>query len=255
MRAVELVRRAGEEVAADRLHVDECVRGVVHGVHERQRTGGAGHVAHLCDVGDRAERVGCGADRDQSRARTDEPRKVVRLVAERRRVQPHRPHREAAILRDGAPGCHVRVMIELGHDDLVTGAPATCKAAREVEGDRRHVVAERHVRRRRVEEVGEDDARLGQHRIRLGARRIRPVRVGIVPIQVVGHRLADGARDLGAARTVEVGDGLSLLAALQRGKVGADHVDRARTGRARLRGGRHVISWPAHCSTSFTAST
>ena len=37
VRAVELVGRAGEKVAADRLHVDELVVGEVDGVDEQKR--------------------------------------------------------------------------------------------------------------------------------------------------------------------------------------------------------------------------
>ena len=65
--------------------------------------------------------------------------------------------------------------------------------------------------------------------------------VGIVVQQVVAHRIGDGQRHLGAARPVEIGDRVSSVLPLQRGKVGANRVHR--TGRAHSANFAARIGW------------
>ena len=50
--------------------------------------------------------------------------------------------RAAAFLLERAPGRDVRVMIQLGDDDLVARFVAAAERAREMEGERGHVRAE-----------------------------------------------------------------------------------------------------------------
>ena len=54
----------------------------------------------------------------------------------------HAPERHAALARQRLPRGHVGVVVQLGDDDLVPGAPAAAEGAAEVEGERRHVGAE-----------------------------------------------------------------------------------------------------------------
>ena len=79
---------------------------------------------------------------------------------------------------------------------------------------------------RGAEKIGERGARALDRRIRFGTGRIVPVRVGVVVIEVVGHRLDDRARHLSATGTVEVGHRAVLVHALKRGKVTTDGFDR-----------------------------
>ena len=146
-------------------------------------------------------------------------------MVERGGVQRDGAHDEPALLRDGAPGRDVGVMIEFGDHDLVAGLPIAREAAREMEGDGRHVVAERHVGGRRVEEVGKGGAGVVKQRVGLGARGIGPVGVGVVMQQVVGHGVGDLLRHLGAPGAVEIGDVVLPLASEEGGEVGADAVE------------------------------
>ena len=57
------------------------------------------------------------------------------------------------------PGIDVGVVVELGHDDLVARAPGAPEGARQVIGERRHVLAERDLGRAAVQEVGQGLAR------------------------------------------------------------------------------------------------
>jgi hypothetical protein len=51
------------------------------------------------------------------------------------------------------------------------------------------------------------------------------MRVGVVVVEVIDHRLGDGARDLRAAGAVEVGDRLIVVFAVERGEVRPDLSD------------------------------
>ena len=110
-------------------------------------------------------------------------------------------------------------MVELGDDDLVARPPAAPEGTGEVEGQRRHVGAEGDLVRRRAEEVGERLAGAGEHRVGLLARGVVPMRVGVVLVEVLGHRLDDRPRHLGAAGAVEVGRTPPGHQPLQRGEL------------------------------------
>jgi hypothetical protein len=139
------------------------------------------------------------------------------------------------------------MMIQLGDDDLVASRPLPAERSREMKGERRHVGAEGHVRRRRSEEVGDALARARDAGIGLDARRVAPVRVRIVMEEVVPHGVRDDGRNLRSAWTIEIRDGDASMLALERGKVRADLGDAGNRG--------HAISTPAQRSRTFTAST
>ena len=59
MRSIKFVRRAEQEIAADRLHIDGHVRRALHGVHHMPGADRLGHAGDLGDRVDRAHGVGC----------------------------------------------------------------------------------------------------------------------------------------------------------------------------------------------------
>ena len=65
-------------------------------------------------------------------------------------------------------------------------------------------------------------ARGGNDTRRSPAGRILPVGVGVVLIEVVGHGLDDGAGYLGAARSIEIGDGVPVMPALEGQELGSN---------------------------------
>ena len=67
-RAGQLVAREGEEVAAERLHVDRAVRRRLRAVDDHDRVARVRPVADLADGVERAERVRLVHDRDQAHA-------------------------------------------------------------------------------------------------------------------------------------------------------------------------------------------
>ena len=121
-RAAELVGREGEEVAAERLHVDRPVRRRLRRVDDHDRALLVRPGGEPLDRVDRAERVGDEAGRDDlDRALAREPVERVELelagvvdrdVAEAR----------ARLAGDELPGDEVRVVLELGDHDGVAGA-------------------------------------------------------------------------------------------------------------------------------------
>ena len=164
-------------------------------------------------------------------------------------VHAHVSHGHAAFLLEPLPRRDVRVVVQIRHDDLVALAPLRAESAREVEGERRHVVAEGDLAWSRVEEIRGRVARALEHRVRLLARGIGPRGVRVVLEEIHGHGVRDLAGNLRAARSVEVGDVLAVVLPLQRGKSQADFLD-ARHTHAGQR-----ISPPACRSITFTAST
>ena len=222
VRAVELVRRAGQEIAADALHVDELVRREVDGVDEEQRARLARDGRREREVVHRPRRVRRAADRDQLRPRRDELPQVLPVDLRCLADHPRRAHDDAAVDLQRPPRRHVGVMIEVGHDHLVSLGPCASEGAREVKRERRHVRAEDDFVRRAIQEVAHGLARRGDDRVALDARRIRPVRVRIVVEEIVVHRLGDDARHLRPARRIEVGDGIPPVDSLERGELTAD---------------------------------
>jgi hypothetical protein len=247
VRAVELVGRAAQEVAVERGDVDQVVRGVVHGVDEHASADRAGELRGLRDVGDGAERVGRRVDGEQPGARGDRRLERIPVDAAAIGMDADHPRGDAAVLLQRRPRRHVAVVIDLRDHHLVALAPLAAERAREVEGERRHVLAERDLVGAAVHEVGDRPACRRDERVGLLAGGVLPVGVRVVMEQVVGHGIHDFARHLGAARSVEVRHGVAVVHALERGKVRADLLDGC--------DGRHAISTPAHCSTMRTIST
>ena len=127
--------------------------------------------------------------------------------------------------------------------------------AREMEGERRHVLAEHDFVGPAIQEIREGFARSGNERVGFFARGIAPVRVRVVVEQVVVHRVDDGTRHLRSAGSVEVGDGVAVVHALERGKMRANALDGRDERGTVTKHRRHAISTPAHCSINFTIST
>ena len=123
------------------------------------------------------------------------------------------------------------MVVELGDDYDVPLPPFAPERTAEVEGERGHVGAEHDLFGRAPDPVGERATRLENGVVGFLAGRERPVRVGIVIQEVVGHRLRHLARDLRAAGTVEIGDREPVVPAGERGEVAADLFD-AGDGRA-----------------------
>ena len=111
------------------------------------------------------------------------------------------------------------MVVKFRHDYLVTlGKPAT-QAACQMERQRRHVLPEHDLVRRRIEKIRERLPRLFDQPIRLVARRVAPVRVGVVVEEVIVHRLHHGSRHLRSTGTVEIRYGMPIVRACQSGKL------------------------------------
>ena len=219
---VELVGGTGQEVAPELRHVHEGVRRVVDGVDEDEGALGVGERAHGPHVVDGADGVGGGADGQELRARAEGAMEVVFVEAAFGGKEADALHRDAAIALEGAPGIHVRVMVELGHHDLVARSPVAAEGAREVEGERRHVGAKYDLGGGGAQVVGHGLAGRQDRRVGLVARGVVPVGVGVVMEEIVRHRVHHRLRYLGAARSVEVRDLVSMVTAREGGKGRAD---------------------------------
>jgi len=109
-----------------------------------------------------------------------------------------------------------------GDDDLVARPPGSAQRPAEMERQRGHVGAEHNFGGRRAEKVGERGAGPGNDRVGFRARGVGPVRVRVVAIEVVLHRLHDGAGNLGASRPIEVRNVVAAMLSLEGQKLGAN---------------------------------
>jgi len=215
------------------------MRGVVHRVHEAERAGVAGQRGRVGNIGDRTQRVGCRPDSDQPGAGRDGglQRRPVELAALRQ--EGNHAQGDAALPGQRAPGRDIGVVVQLGDDDLVARPPGTSQRPPEMEGERRHVRPKGDIVRRRAQEVGQGAPGPRQHGVGLFAAGIAPVGVRIVVVEVVHHGVADRGGHLSPARSIEVGDRLSPVLTVKRGKSRSNGPDFGELGRGGGRGSRH----------------
>jgi hypothetical protein len=144
-----------------------------------------------CQFGGRWHRAdGVGGEREG-----DELRAIGQLRIERVEVQRdvvltniHPSDGGAGVARREQPGPDVRVVVQPGHDDLVPRSPRPSERARQMQQQRRCVLAEEHLARVAAEEVGPRPAGVGDQRVDLLARREHAVGVRRAGAHAIGHR-------------------------------------------------------------------
>jgi hypothetical protein len=106
-------------------------------------------------------RVGDGANRVRGEREGNHPRALADQLLEGVLVERHvalvdgrRAHDQIVIPRHQQPGRHVRVVVELGDDDLVAGLQRACDRMGELEVERGHVRPEGDPLGRGAREVG-----------------------------------------------------------------------------------------------------
>ena len=154
-RAQHLVAGEDVEVGAQLLHVDRQVRHRLGAVDEDERAGGVGHLDHLADRVDRAQRVRDVGEGDELRV---EPQEHLEDVEAEDPVVGDRDELQVAVhlLGQDLPRDEVRVVLHLGEDDRVALAQVAAAPAVGDEVDRLGRVAgpDDLAVRRRVDEAG-----------------------------------------------------------------------------------------------------
>ena len=200
--AVELVGRAGEEVAAERPHVHERVGRVVDGVHEDEGALGVGELRRRRHVVDRAERVRRGADGEEPgpRARSGARGRPVELARRRAAGAP-----SGTVTPRSVPSARQGSTLAWWSSSVTTiSSPGPQPRPRARARWKVSVVmlAPKAISSARAaQEVGE-----GLRAPRASAasvscaRRVVPVGVGVVVEQVVGHGVHDRSAAPGCRR-------------------------------------------------------
>ena len=136
---------------------------------------------------------GVGGEREGDELRAIGQLRVERVEVQRDVVRTNVDPSDggAGIARGEQPRPDVRVVVEPGHDDLVARSPRPSERARQVQQQRRRVLAEDHLARVAAEEVGARPARVGDQRVDLLARREH----------AVGVRRAGAHRDRSSRRS------------------------------------------------------
>ena len=102
------------------------------------------------------------------------------------------------------PRGHVRIMIESGHDDLVTGIPSPRQGPAELKAQRGHIRAKDHtVGIRHPKKISDGRMDLLQQRIALATGRKHSAMIGVGVAQVVGDGLNDTLGRLATGRAIE----------------------------------------------------
>ena len=226
VRREELVRAADQEV---RLQCRDVDRHVWRGVHRVDIGQGANRVGGLdgaADVGDRAEGVRREPDRHDLRSIAEH--RVERIEVERRPVigELDPADDEAAVLGQGQPWRDVRVVVEPRHHDLVAGRQVATDRTAHRKGQGRHVRTERDlVGIVGADEIGGRSVDLVEERIGLDRCGEGAAMVGVAALEIVRHGGDAFARDLRAARAIQVGDARAIKRPRQRREVIAQRGD------------------------------
>src|SRR5215217_7887725 len=225
MRSIELVRGAGQEVALDMAHVYRLVGSEMHGVDEGQRSCIPGQGGCAGDIIHGAERVGRAPDGKQSWTARHESFQARPVELPGFRKDRYRSNGNPAIALQGSPRCNVGVMVELGHHDRIAWPPGPSQCAGQVKGESRHIGPKRDLGGVRTKEIRQRFAVRQDERVRLLARGIGPIGVGIMLVQIRFHGGHDIPGYLGAARPIEVRYGNTSVPSLQSREGSSDFRD------------------------------
>ena len=222
MRPEELVGGGQQHVGVETGPVYASVRRQVHAVDPHQCAGVVRRGRQASGIRDRAQRVRRERERDHARAPCDQCLHGIDAERAVARIQARRADGQAAVAGDEQPGRDVRVVVELGDDDLVARLERPRHRVREQEVDRGRVGAEhdlflgaaQEIRRCQVSVVHELLA------VDRGHERAAEVRVGAQ--EIVGHRAGHGIGRLRAPGPVEIDRRKAVHLPAQGGEARAD---------------------------------
>src|ERR1044071_7436843 len=183
----------------------------MHGINETKGAVGVGNLSNFAHRRNGAKCIRGRANGYQPRFLVDCPLEFTHRPFAGHGIERHGPDGYAPLYGYRPPRGDVRLVIEVSHDNLVTRAPGATQSARDMERNGRHVVAKSDFSGRGVEKVSHGCARISDAGIRLDARRVVPMSVGVVMIKVIGHCLGHWARDLSTAGSIEVANWLAIL--------------------------------------------
>ena len=138
VRAKDLIRGTGQEIAAERRHLDLAVRRELHGVDINQRARRLGDRGKLGDRIDRSRQIARMGQGHQACAFVDQGAQVVRLDPPAVAIEPQPAHRGALVPRLAQPGRDIPLVVHAGDDDLVARAPVMADGAGDVKRQRGH---------------------------------------------------------------------------------------------------------------------
>ena len=220
MRTEELVGGAGEEIAVQRLHVDQTMRRELDGVDENECADSVRHPYDFSDIRYRTGGVGGVCYGDEAGARGERLGKAFHVEGGVFGVYIDDFDDRARFFHI-RPGRHVGIVIEGRDDDFVARFERTSDRVGEVEGECRHARSEQdRVGIGGVEQVCHRLARaagdgIGALTAEEGSAAVR-VGVAVVAGDGVDHRL----RHLGSAGAVEEHGGLPVVFGEPQGEGG-----------------------------------
>ena len=173
------------------------------------------------DVRDRADRVGCPADRDDARTRGEGSLHIVHVQRAALDVNIHRPHNRPFLLQR-QPWGDIGVMIETCNHDLISVPNLSTDRAAHCKGEGRHVPTEDHLIGVASQQIRNPGMGRPVHVVGppAGDKCAMCVRIGMN--EVVGHGIHHSLRHLSAAGRIHEYGRPAVHHFGQRRKLGAN---------------------------------
>ena len=126
------------------------------------------------------------------------------------------------VLGRSQPGRDVAVMVDPGHDDVVSRLPGSGKGAADAEGQTGHVLTKYDLLRPpRIQKVFHCHTCGVSHRIRFPAGSKLAAMITAAALQVAGHGSDHVLRRLGSAGSIQVDDRVAVHRSLERRESGS----------------------------------
>src|SRR5258708_7847089 len=139
-----------------------------------------GQLSGFAYGGDRSQRIGSGADSQNSCLIGYGPLKLIPQQLTGPRVERHRANSNTAFFRQRPPRRDICLMVKFSDDYLIALTQAATQCSGHMEGYSGHIVAKRDFGRGRIEEIRESMSRSANGRIRFYAGRVTPMSICIV---------------------------------------------------------------------------
>ena len=209
VRSEELVGRASQEVGAKIANVDADVWNGVNRVDKDQRSHPVGHCSDFANRIDSADRVGGQPDCQNAGPLSEKAFEVVKSECAVRRIDIQVADRRAGVGRCQHSRRDIGVVIQSGHDDLISRPPGSCERSAERERQARHVLAEHDfIGVVGSEQIGNGAMCFLNEGSDLSTGGKQSAFIGISMREAIGHGINHDLRHLASAGFVEERGGL-----------------------------------------------
>ena len=184
-----------------------------------------GQLGDRPDIHQRPDRVRGDTGGDETDPVVEQARDLPRVELAGGRIEMGDANLDPGFFGRPHPRSEVGVVVETGDDDGVATAPGSGQRPAHSEGDAGHVLTEGDLARIGVEEVGHRQPSLPGRLVGVMRCPETTAEVAHAVFEDPAHRVDHRLRGLGAARPVEIGHDLTVLAPLESREPGPHRLD------------------------------